>query len=79
MPIYFIHFVSNAGVIIDHNGKLLLDLDDAKAEAIAQIRKEMAAAVSFGKDISTHRAEIRNSSEELLATIRFKDALQRED
>jgi uncharacterized protein YoaH (UPF0181 family) len=55
------------------------DLPSARIEGIEQIRELMADAMRSCVDISSRRLEIRDASGTLLATVRFADAIRKED
>lgn len=79
MPRYVFYSCSKSGAVLELGGKQLPGLEAAKAEAKTHIRKIMADAIAYGRDISRRKMEICTPTHQLLASMRFKDAVVRDD
>ncbi|WJH41707.1 hypothetical protein N7E02_15580 [Aliirhizobium terrae] len=58
MPRYVFYSCSKSGAVLELGGKQLPGLEAAKAEAKTHIRKIMADAIAYGRDISRRKMEI---------------------
>jgi hypothetical protein len=79
MPRYSFYSCSKSGAVVEIGGKTLMGPEDARAEAKSHIRRMMADAVACGRDISRRTMEIRDTAHKLVASIRFRDAVTRDD
>jgi len=76
MPRFYFHLYNDADVS-DQGGKDLADLDSARTYAIEMVRFEVAEGVKRDGRINlSHRLDIENESHDVLATVRFGDAVQ---
>lgn len=76
MPRFFFHIVDGDKVIEDPDGSELANLDTARAEALQSARHLLADKVRAGEVVDGQRFEIRDGEGELLAVVRFKDAIR---
>jgi hypothetical protein len=72
---YFFKITTPSGAIRDPEGTNLSSLEEARAEALADARTLMSAAILEGRDISGRSVEICNGADEILLTVPFRDAI----
>jgi hypothetical protein len=75
MPRYFFHTVAGDGRREDFEGSDLLDLKQARLEAVKDARSMMSDAILAGRDISSRHIEVCNELGEILLKVQFKDAV----
>lgn len=76
MPRYFLHIRDEDGLTPDEEGAELPDLDAAKAEAIAGARDILAEKLRAGEVLSGAVIEIADETGQVLAVVRFRDAIR---
>lgn len=79
MPKYFFHHITNAGLVHDHEGTVLPDLDHARSEAVLDARSLMGDAIRQGRDISTRSMQITDEDGNTLLVLPFADTVIREN
>jgi hypothetical protein len=76
---YFFNILTPSGVVEDIEGSELPSLDEARAEAIKDIRFLMSAAIRQGRDISGRSMEVCNEAGDVLMIIAFREAISESD
>ena len=75
MPRYFLHQLTKHGLIHDHEGSELRDLEEARLEAIKDARHIMADAVRSGRNIVSRSFQVHDEAGNLLLVIPFSEAI----
>jgi hypothetical protein len=76
MPHYYLHIRNREGRLDDPEGAEYADLATAKVEAIEGARQLISECVRNGTPLGLYRAfEIVDSNEQILATVRFSEAV----
>jgi hypothetical protein len=76
MPRFFFHACRRGGRIEDPQGSDFIDLDAARADAVAAARELLAENIQIGADISDWWFEITDEPGMLLTTVPFRDAIE---
>jgi hypothetical protein len=76
MPIFHLNIATRTTVIRDEEGTELVDLAEARREAIKDARGLMSAAILQGRDISHRHIEICNEDGDILLKMPFSDAYE---
>lgn len=74
MPRYYFHLY-NDETVMDGEGKILPDLDAARANGIKEAREMMMETVSEGRINFSHRIDIADQSGAVAATVVFGEAV----
>jgi hypothetical protein len=72
---YYFHLYNDL-TVMDMEGQLLPDLEAARANGIKEAREMMMDTVREGRIDFSHRIEIADHSGDIVATIRFGDAVR---
>ena len=75
MPRYYFHLYNDVSAR-DEEGKVLPDLEAARANGIKEAREIMLDNVTEGRIDLSHRIDIADPTGEVLASVTFGDALQ---
>jgi hypothetical protein len=76
MPRFYFHLHDDENVS-DEGGKELADLDAARAHAVNMVRFEVSeASKRDGRIVLSHRIDVEDEHGAVLATVRFRDAVQ---
>jgi hypothetical protein len=75
---YFFNILTPSGVVEDIEGSELPSLEEARAEAIKDIRFLMSAAIRQGRDISGRSIEI-NEAGDVVTVVGFQEAISESD
>jgi hypothetical protein len=76
MPIFHLNIATRTTVIQDEEGAELVDLAEARREAIKDARGLMSAAILQGRDISHRHIEICDAGGNLLLKVPFSAAYE---
>jgi hypothetical protein len=76
---YFFNILTPSGVVEDIEGSELPSLEEARAEAIKDIRFLMSAAIRQGRDISSRSIEICNEAGDVVTVVGFQEAISESD
>jgi hypothetical protein len=80
MPKYFLHIVSGEERTEDPDGSELINIDEAKLEAVHCARDLMACALRDGARMGLHKSfSIESDGGELLASVAFLEAFHSDD
>lgn len=79
MPMFFFNIVSVGGILEDHEGTEVRDVEQACLEAIEDARSMMSDAIRKGHDISSRRIEICDCARNVVMVVPFIDAIIRRD
>jgi hypothetical protein len=79
MPRFYFHVTRLASSIPDIEGTELLDLAEARAEAVRDARALMSCAILEGRDISGRSIEICNEAGDVLIRMPFREAFSSEE
>ena len=74
MPRYYFHLYNDV-ISMDDEGKMLPDLDAARANAIKEAREMMMETVAEGRINFSHRVEIADHKGDIAATVLFGEAV----
>lgn len=74
MPRYYFHLYNDL-ISMDDEGRILPDLDAARANAIREAREMMMETVGEGRINFSHRIEIADDSGDIAATVLFAEAV----
>ncbi len=75
MPRYFLHLHNHLGFVCDEEGRELPDLAAARREAVLGIRSLLAEELRRGTIDLRGRLEVASEEGEILAVIRFSEAV----
>ena len=75
MPVFHFHVRDGGRLIEDPEGADLLDLDAARAEALAAARELRVQAAERGQALADRRFEIADEGGRVQATVAIKDVL----
>jgi len=75
MPRYYFHLY-NGMTVMDGEGKMLPDLDAARANGIKEAREMMTETVAEGRINFSHRIEIADHAGDVAATVQFGEAVR---
>jgi hypothetical protein len=75
VPRFYFNIITAGGPLIDFEGTELADLEQARAEAIADARALMSTAMIDGYTIFGRSIEIRNEAGDLLLVLPFTEAV----
>lgn len=75
MPHYYFHLYNDI-TAMDGEGKMLPDLDAARANGIKEAREMMMESVGEGRINFSHRIDIADHSGDVAATVTFGEAVK---
>jgi hypothetical protein len=75
MPLYFMHIRNSTGVVDDHEGQELDDIDHARSEAVAGIRSILAEELLKGSLDFRGRIDITDGDGNVLAVVPFSEVV----
>ena len=75
MPRYYFHLYNDI-TAMDREGKMLPDLDAARANGIKEAREMMMETISEGRINLSHRIDIADRKGDVAATVIFGEAVR---
>jgi hypothetical protein len=73
---FYFHILEGDDLVRDDEGSDLLDLSEARREALAAIREMVAEAVKFGKDDRAEALIIADSQDRVIEVVSFDTSCQ---
>lgn len=78
MPRFYFHLYNDA-VAMDDEGRILPDLDSARAAAVKEAREMMTESVLEGHLTLSHRIDVADETGAVVATVSFRNAVEIRD
>lgn len=74
MPRFYFHLYNDI-VARDDEGRVLSDLNEARAVAVTEAREMMSESVLEGRMTLSHRIDVADEAGAAVATVSFRDAV----